>query len=466
MTSRFIVGLLFIGSLFVECKKSTFPPPNILYINIDDLGWMDTNPYGSTFYETPHISSIAQSGMLFKRAYAGAANCAPSRASLLTGLNTPRHGIFTVGSSERGKSEHRKLIPVENKTVLADSFVTIAEVLKSNGFRTASFGKWHLGEDPVDQGFDVNFGGDSRGNPGRTGYFNPAQFPNMEASKAGSYLTDELTSQAINFISESKSKPFFTYLSFYSVHTPLRAKEPVIQKYKDKGGNELQNHVTYAAMIESVDENIGRILNHLKRNKLLHNTLIIFTSDNGGIREISSQHPLRGGKGSYYEGGIRVPFIASWPDKIARGTVNNTPITGLDFFPTILEILDIKYDNYTLDGNSILPLFLGQEMESRPLYWHFPIYLQAYAGPGDDARDTLFRTRPGSIIIVNDLKLHHYFEDNAIEMYNLIEDTGERTDISQQEPMLAKQLYSQLENWRKEIKAPIPTILNPEYQID
>ncbi len=450
--------------LFICCNQGIPNRPNIVYINVDDLGWKDTEPYGSTYYETPNVARLAASGKMFKRAYASAANCAPSRACLMTGLHTPRHEIFTVGSSERGSSRDRKLIPIENNTILADSFRTISEVLQFNGYRTGAFGKWHLGEDPLQRGFDVNFGGDQRGNPGKNGYFNPSEFPNMKDSNPGSYLTDELTSHVIKFMSESDTQPFFVYLSFYSVHTPLQAKKELIKKYELKTGNEFQNHATHAAMIESADINVGRILNFLSDNNLLKHTLIYFTSDNGGIASISSQHPLRGGKGSYYEGGIRVPLIISWEGQIQPGTVDHTPTTNLDFFPTILDITGITFSDYPLDGISIQPLFTNREIESRTLYWHFPIYLQAYAGPEDDARDTLFRTRPGSVLISDDYKLHHYFEDDALELYHLKDDIGERYDLSHGEPELTSRLFKRLDHWRKTVGAPIPHLSNPEYE--
>ena len=447
--------------LFHSCIIEESEKPNIIYINVDDLGWVDTEIYGSTYYETPHINKLAESGMRFTRAYASAANCAPSRACLLTGLNTPRHGIYTVNSSERGKSEHRKLIPFKNTTVLADSFVTIAEVLQLNGYRTGTFGKWHLGDDPTTQGFEINFGGDKRGNPGPEGYFNPSLFPNMEEVNQGINLTDELTSRAIQFIKNSRDQPFFLYLPYYAVHTPLRAKNELIKKYAAKSGNDFHDNEVFAAMIDNLDQNVGRILTYLEKKRLLHNTIIIFTSDNGGLRSISSMYPLRGCKGSYYEGGIRIPLIVSWENKIESGSINHAPTTNLDFFPTVLDILQIESSSFKPDGHSILPLLTGSERESKPMFWHFPVYLQSYDGIHDDTRDSLFRTRPGSVVIIENWKLHQYFEDDSSELYNLDDDIGERKDLSQVHIEKRNELLDTLNAWRKATNAPIPSEQNP-----
>ncbi len=437
--------------------------PNILLINVDDLGWADTEAYGSTFYETPNINWLARKGMRFTQAYAAASNCAPSRACMLSGQQTPRHGIYTVANSTRGKAEDRKLIPTPNTTVLVDSFITIAEVLKKVGYQTATFGKWHLGEDPMTQGFDVNVAGYHKGNPGKDGYFNPSKFINLEDSPKGAHLTDELTKKAIEFITEHQQQPFFAYLPFYAVHTPLQTKKELENKYKQKGGNELQNHEIYAGMVETVDTNIGKLLHTLRQLDLLKNTLIIFTSDNGGIRAVSSQHPLRAGKGSYYEGGIRVPLIMVWDKQIAANTLCHTPVSQLDFFPTILELLAISSYNKPLDGISIVPLLKGETIPDRSLHWHFPIYLQAYRGAKDDARDTLFRTRPGSVIRYQNWKLHHYFEDNGLELYNLETDISERENLMEQYPEKGKALLDRLSAWRTALNAPIPTQLNPTF---
>lgn len=460
-----IISILFvvlITSGNAQNSKVQNSKPNIIYINVDDLGWMDTETYGSTFYETPNITKLAASGMTFTQGYAGAANCAPSRACLMSGQNTPRHGIYTVSNSDRGNVKTRKIIPIKNTEILADSNITMAEMFKKAGYTTGTFGKWHLGEDARTQGFDVNIGGDKRGNPGQNGYFSPYNIANIDQLKDGENLTDRLTEEAIKFIKTNKDKPFFVYLPFYAVHTPLKTFPKLKQKYLDKGGDELQYHAEYAGMVETVDKNIGLLLKALDALKL-DNTLIIFTSDNGGIRAISSQHPLRAGKGSYYEGGIRVPFIVSWKGVIEPKTVSNTPISNLDAYPTFMDILDVKIPEKILDGVSILPVLKGKSIKDRSLYFHFPIYLQAYNGEKDDARDPLFRTRPGSVIIDGKWKLHQYFEDGELELYNLEEDLGERINLVEINTKKTSELLEKLNRWRKEIKAPIPSKLNPEF---
>ncbi|SDR65498.1 Arylsulfatase A [Polaribacter sp. KT25b] len=453
-------GLLSCNAQNLEKSESK---PNIIYINVDDLGWMDTETYGSTFYETPNINKLAESGLKFTNGYASAANCAPSRACLISGQNTPRHGIYTVSNSDRGNEKTRKIIPIKNTEILADNNITIAEMLKQEGYITGTFGKWHLGEDPKTQGFDVNVGGAKHGNPGKDGFFSPYNIKNIVDNKKGENLTDRLTQEAISFIKEHKEKPFFLYLPYYAVHTPLSTTNALEQKYKEKGGNPFQNKAVYAGMIETVDRNIGLILDEIKALNL-KNTLIVFTSDNGGIRAISHQDPLRAGKGSYYEGGIRVPYIISWDGVVKPNTVSKTPITNLDFYPTFMDILNVENLNKIVDGTSILPILKGKTINDRSLFFHFPIYLQAYNFKIDDGRDPFFRTRPGSVIIDGDWKLHQYFENNEIELYNLKTDLGERNNLVDVHPEKVAALLKKLKSWRTEINAPIPTELNPKYE--
>jgi arylsulfatase A-like enzyme len=466
MKKEFFNGFVLLF-MFFFCTAQNMPQkrakPNIIYINVDDLGWMDTGTYGSTFYETPNIDKLAKSGMKFIQGYAAAANCAPSRACFMSGQNTPRHGIYTVGNSDRGNAKTRKLIPIENKEILADSVFTIAEMFKQQGYVTGTFGKWHLGKDAKTQGFDVNKAGGGQGAPGKGGYFSPYNLPFLENGPEGENLTDRLTQESIQFITANKDKPFFVYLPFYAVHTRLETSPELKEKYTNKGGNELQNNAVYAGMIETVDKNVGILVEALKKLNL-ENTLIVFTSDNGGLRQISSQKPLRAGKGSYYEGGIRVPFIVSWKGEIAPNTISRTPVTNLDFFPTFMDILGAKVPNVVLDGISIFPVLKGKSIKTRDLFFHFPIYLQADGNDRHiDYHDPIFRTRPGSVIIQGDWKLHQYFEDNALELYHLGTDLGERNNLFEINPKKANELLKKLENWRTATKAPIPQKLNPEY---
>ena len=452
--------MLFLITTTVFSQKK----PNIIYINVDDLGWKDVGFMGSTYYDTPNIDTLSKEGMVFTQGYAGAANCAPSRACLISGQNTPRHGVYTVSNSTRGNSKERKIIPTPNTEHITDAMFTIAEMLKASGYTTGTFGKWHVTENPLNDGFDVNIGGNERGNPGGNGYTAPYNnLPNLDKAPVGENLTDRLTTEAINFVKKNKDQPFFLYLPYYAVHTPLMGKPELIEKYKNKGGSDGQDNPVYAAMVENVDINIGRLLKTIDKLKISKNTIVVFTSDNGGIRSISSQNPLRAGKGSYYEGGTRVPYIVKWPNTIKAGSINNTPIVNLDFFPTFMEILNVKLPNKILDGKSILPLLKGNRMEDRPLFWHFPIYLDAYDQSKDDGRDPLFRTRPGSTVLFENWKLHHYFEDNALELYNLESDLGERNNLANSNPEKAQELYKILDTWRKEVYAAVPSALNPEY---
>ncbi|MCD4734907.1 MAG: sulfatase [Bacteroidales bacterium] len=452
--------------VFTSCQedKKEDTKPNIVLILVDDLGWKDTHTYGSDYYQTPNIDKLAEHGMTFTNAYASASNCAPSRACLLSGLYTPRHGIYTVNSSERGKTESRKLIPTPNEIVLHDSIITIAEVLKKAGYKTASIGKWHLAENPCTQGFDLNVGGNHLGHP--KSYFSPYKNKDLPDGADGEYLTDRLTNEAIKFIKNNKDNKFFLYLPYFTVHSPLQAKKELIVKYKAIEGNEGQSNPVYAAMIETMDKNVGRIIATLDSLKLSENTLLIFSSDNGGVARISSQQPLRYGKGSYYEGGIRVPLIVSWPGKIKPKTKSDIPVSNIDFYPTLLEVTGIAEPISTkLDGQSLIPLFFGEnDFDSlRAIFWHFPIYLQSSNHQFMDGRDAYFRTRPGSAVRAGNWKLHEYFEDGTIELYNLEVDPGEQYNLAEEYQEITKKLYQSLLEWRMETNASVPNELNPFY---
>jgi arylsulfatase A-like enzyme len=445
-------------------NKKEDKKPNIVLILVDDLGWKDTHTYRSDYYQTPNIDKLAKGGMTFTNAYASASNCAPSRACLLSGLYTPRHGIYTVNSSERGKTRLRKLIPTPNETVLHDSIITIAEELKIADYITASIGKWHLGDDPCTQGFDLNVGGTHLGHP--KSYFSPYKNKAIKDSFEGEYLTDRLTNEAIRFIERNKSQKFFLYLPYFTVHSPLQATKDLVEKYENVEGAEGQNNPVYAAMVEAMDKNVGRIIATLDSLKLSENTLLIFSSDNGGVARISSQQPLRYGKGSYYEGGIRVPLIVSWPGKIHPNSKSDAPVSNIDFYPTLLEVTGITESISTkLDGKSLMPLLLGEnEFDTqRPIFWHFPIYLQSTNDQFKDGRDMYFRTRPGSVVRAGKWKLHEYFEDGAIELNNLQDDPGEQNNLAEKYPEIVKQLYQLLDEWRTETNAPVLNELNPYY---
>lgn len=465
---RFIFGLILFCSL-VSCAESAADPtgddpPNVILVVVDDLGWRDVGFMGSTYYETPNLDALSQTSLVFTNAYAGASNCAPSRACLLSGQNTPRHGIYTVSPSDRGHKKTRKIVPTPNTKTLPDSVLTLANVLQSNGYATCSIGKWHVGEDPTTQGFDINIGGTHAGHP-KT-YFSPYQNPKLKDGPEGEYLTERLSGEAVHFIRNHQEEPFFLYLPYFTIHTPLQGKPGLVNKYEGKkmsGGQ--GRHPHYASMIETMDSGIGYIMRTLKSLGLEENTIIIFTSDNGGISYLSRQHPLRAGKGSYYEGGIRVPFLVHWPDQIKNGRVSETPITLLDVYPTVLDLLGLpKPADKLLDGLSLKNHILEEEaVAERPLYWHFPIYLQAYRKGEDESRDSLFRTRPGTVMRMGNWKLHEYFEDGALELYNLADDLGETNDLSQSNPEKTAELHQMMQSWRESTGAPVPTELNPDY---
>ena len=441
--------------------------PNILYINIDDLGWADLSINGSTYYETPNIDHLASQGMQFTQGYSSSANCAPSRACALTGQQTTRHGVYTVKSSKRGLSKDRKIIPIKNTLFIEEDNKTFAHVLKSAGYKTITIGKWHVSPDPLKNGFDINIAGSTDGGPYTGGYHSPFKYVNLEVKEKGTYLTDKITDEAIRLIKENKAKPFCLYLPYYMIHSPLQAKKHLVEKYKNKAPSATQDNAVYAAMIETMDNNIGRLIASIKAEGLEENTLVVFTSDNGGVSDFSLQTPLRGGKGMYYEGGIREPFFIKWPKVIPANSKCDEPVTNLDFFPTFCELAEIKPPNdKILDGISLVPLFTGKKIVERELYWHFPIYLQAYKSNPDsmlEARDPLFRTRPGSVIRDGDWKLHYYFEDNEIELYNLAQDIGEKNDLHKQQPDKAEELLQKLKKWWVKMDAPIPTKSNPDY---
>lgn len=455
-----LVVLVGLGGMLCGAEGRAEAPgkPNILYINADDLGVMDVGFMGDTRYRTPNLDRLASEGMVFSNGYAPAANCAPSRAACLSGQAAPRTGVYTVGTSERGESKTRELIPIKNTVHLADEMVTVADELKACGYVTCQVGKWHVGNDPTRQGIDINVAGLHWGAP--KSYFSPYGNPHLTDGAEGEYLTDRLTDEAIGFIGAHKERPFFLYFPYYTVHTPLQGRQDLVANYQGQKGVD----VNYAAMIEALDENVGRLLDFLDASGLSSNTLVLFSSDNGGIRHISSQEPHRAGKGSYYEGGIRVPLTARWPGRIEAGSSCEVPVTGLDFYPTLVEVAGGSVaEGKVIDGSSLVPLLTGSgSLAERALFWHFPIYLQKYA-TDDDARDPLFRTRPGSAMRLGRWKLHEYFEDGGMELYDLEKDPGERTNLAQTMPEQVEELKKKLDAWRAEILAPIPDTRNPDF---
>ncbi len=425
--------------------------PNIIVILADDFGWKDAGFRGSRYYETPHLDRLAGQSVEFTRAYA-CPSCAPSRAALLTGQYSPRTGVFMVGESDRGDKARQKLVPVPNVQDLRTEAVTLAEVLSAQGYATALIGKWHLGggpNGPESQGFGLNVAGFHGGTPPT--YFSPYRIPTIEDGPPGEYLTDRLTDEAISFMKKNRERPFFLYLPHYAVHVPIEAREDLRKAFAAKPPDGEQKDPGYAAMILSLDESVGRILDAVDRLGLAGKTHIIFTSDNGGQTGITAQPPLREGKGWLYEGGVRVPMLVRSPGTTAAGTKNDRPVHLVDLFPTILEWAGIDppaglpLDGVSLAGQSSNPV---APMTSRDLFWHFPGYQPMKSG---------FRITPSSMLVNDDWKLIERFEDGSLELYNLKDDVSEQHNLAGLQPAKAEELQARLASWRQALSAPMPT---------
>lgn len=439
--------------------------PNIVFIMADDLGCTDLGCTGSDYYETPHIDRLAAEGLLFTQAYAPAANSAPSRACFMTGLYTPRHGVFTVSPSERGDATKRQLIPIPNTEDVAADFETLAEALSRAGYACGHVGKWHLGDDadgtgPLSQGFLSNVGGNRAGSP--YSYFYPYRkkkteqyHEGLETGTPGEYLTDRLTDEAIRFVEQHREGPFFLYLAHYAVHTPLQAPEDLIAKYRAKTPGAHHTNAVYAAMIERLDSGVGRLLEALERLGLTVNTLVVFCSDNGGSEPVTDNYPYRGGKGTPYEGGIRVPVILRWPGVIEAGSRSELPICSIDFYPTFVRLAGGE-PSAELDGEDLFTQMSAPH--SRDLFWHFPAYLESYRGT-----EASFRATPYSIVRSGDWKLIYYYEDRHRELFNLREDPYETHDVAAEERERCDALYAKLVRWIQQTRAPMPSLVNPQY---
>jgi arylsulfatase A-like enzyme len=446
--------------------------PNIVFILADDLGQRDLACCGSTFYETPHLDALARAGMRFTDAYAACNVCSPSRAAILTG-KYPARLHLTDWLPGRKEGPAQKLLHPPILGHLPPGEVTFASAFKEAGYTTAFMGKWHLGGKefyPEHYGFDINIGGCDKGHP--PSYFSPYNIPTLPDGPKGEYLTDRLTDEACKFIEQSRDKPFLLYLSHYAVHNPQQAKPEIIAKFKAKSAahppagpelmedlgrkvRQVQNVPVYAANIASLDESVGRVVAKLKELKLDENTIVIFTSDNGGLSTAegtpTSNAPLRMGKGWNYEGGIREPLIIHWPGVTKPGSLSNQPTIGTDIYPTLLEIAGLPpRPQQHLDGISIVPALKGQSLPQRPLFWHYPHYSNQGGGPS-------------AAIRLGDFKLIEDFEDNHALLFNLKEDLGEHNDLSQKLPDQAADLLKQLHAWQKSVDAAFPTP-NPAYK--
>ena len=438
------------GLISIAAPLAAQSPPNVVFILVDDLGWTDAGFMGSDFYETPNIDALAASGVRFTNAYAATTVCSPTRASILTGKYPARlrvtdwiHGHSRPWARLRVPDWTHKLRPAET---------TIAEVLVRVGYDTVTIGKWHLGHDsPEVHGFDANIAGYDRGQP--PSYHAPYEIPTLEEGSDGEYLTDRLTSEAVEFIEQHRERSFFLYLPYYTVHTPIQPKADKLEKYAAKEPGAAHRNPGYAAMIESLDEGVGRILSSLERLDIDDKTVVIFTSDNGGLvldlsdwGPITSNVPLREGKGSSYEGGVRVPLAIRWPGVTEPGRVVDVPVISADFFPTIVDMVGIRSAQAEdIDGESLAPLLRGAEtLERDALFWHYPHYHPGGATPYGAVRK-------------GDLKLIEFYEDERIELYNLKDDPGESTNLAETMPDLALVLRQALRRWRRGIGAQMPT---------
>ena len=446
--------------------------PNFVFFLVDDLGYSDVGCYGSNYYKTPNIDKLAYEGVRFTNAYASGMVCSPSRASILTGKYPARLRITTAipikGYARIKNGTGTPLMDADYTMNLPLEELTIAEVLKNNGYSTSSIGKWHVCKDslffPQNQGFDENIGGSGRGHSAN--YFYPyygkwrmaeghpwIEWNTVKGGKPGDYLTDRLTVDALNFIEKNKNKPFFLYLSHYAVHTPIQVKENTLLKYKDAVPDKERGHIypKYAAMIESVDQSLGSIVKKLEQLNLTDNTIIIFTSENGGHGKWTSNYPFRGNKGNFYEGGIRVPLIFKWSKKIKSSQIIEDHVIGNDFYPTLLEMAEIPLiPNQHIDGISLWSLLnAGKKIDRNELFWHFPNYIGA--GHPDPAR-------PSSVIRSGKWKLIENLENGEVELYDLKNDISEKNDISKKFQKKVVELKNKLNNWRIQVNAQMPLI--------
>lgn len=487
---RFLFCLIIIPIYFVPAVQGQ-DKPNIIFIMADDLGWQDVGFMGSQWFETPNLDKLARESLVFTNAYMYP-TCSPSRAALLTGQQSFRTGIYNVPVLEKGDDKHN----IFSRWTVSQDHPIYAEPLQEAGYRLIHIGKWHLvGPNPAEEtnfplktplkqptngnldwlaehrtpelmayyptgrGFHETVGGTWWGDPARGysegyqsesgGYIAPFKNPFIEDKEGDEWLTDRLTDEAIGFIDRNKDEPFFVNLHYYAPHRPtVPRSEKWLEKYRNKspdsitgqGAVNLEEIAGYATMIESIDDNVQRIIDYLEKEGLRENTLVIFTSDNGFNGLQSNTNTLRGAKGTVYEGGIRVPAFANWPGKIASGT-SEVPICGMDYFPTFLELAGVTDYHGILDGKSLVPLLERQELEPRALYWHIA---------------STYKNPPCSIIRVEEWKLIQYLLDGEIELYNLDTDLKEENNLADENPELTAQLLAKLSSWRKENKVPIP----------
>jgi len=480
-----VAGLAFVSWVSPLAAEDVPTCPNFVFILADDLGWQDTGFAGAQFFETPRLDQLASEGMIFSNAYSGGPNCSPTRACFITGTYTPRHHIYTPGGRAKGDSRYmRLLVPTVNRknkalnrkaeqlfpitNDLDPEFISIAEVLKTVGYTSARLGKWHLGDDT--QGFDINSSDGISGPEGN-------HYGDID-------VAESLTDRALSFIEENRETPFFLYLSHWDVHTPHQAREKVVEKYRAKleslpEAERANFNPVYAAMIEAVDTSVGRVVDKIDALGLAEKTLIFFTSDNGGLESlgffgqpgspkraaVSQLAPLRGQKGSLFEGGVRVPACARWTGVIPPGSRCDVPIASVDFLPTFAAMAGAELPaSQPVDGADLLPLFRGESIAERAIFWHYPLYL---SGAGidivrPDGKTYSWRGFPSTSLRRGLWKMIHFHEDDAVALYNLEDDPGEQNDLARELPEKTAELRAELTAWQKATGAPIPSQPNPE----
>jgi arylsulfatase A-like enzyme len=435
-----------------EADRGAGARPNVVVVLVDDMGWKDLSCQGSDFYRTPHVDRLAASGMRFTSGYSACTVCSPTRAALLTGQYPARlHITDWIAGHDRPFAKLK--IPAWQKRLPLET-VTVAERLKAAGYATASIGKWHLGAagfSPREQGFDENVGGTDRGQP--PSYFSPYRIPTLADGPPGEYLTDREAAEAVRFIREHRDRPFFLYLPHHCVHTPIQAKPEVAARYAGRLGEAGGKNAAYAAMVESVDDALGSILDTLDALGLRDRTAIFFTSDNGGLAQMTDNAPLRAGKGSAYEAGVRVPFLVSWPGVTRPGTTSDVPVITPDIPATILDVTGVGPEpSQPLDGASLAAALRGGGLDRDALYWHYPHY-----HPGG--------ATPHSAIRSGDFRLVHFYEDGHSELYNLRSDPGEAADLADADPVRTAALEARLDSWLADVGAQLPTA-NPDFDPD
>ncbi len=493
MNKHFIKSTVLLLSGLIMASCSPTPPqqketakkrhPNIIIVNSDDMGWGDLACYGNPIHETLNIDAFAEEAVRFTDFYAAAPVCTPTRASIMTGKYPARLKMTVWSENARGQHgiiHGKKMIPGEAIADLPQGETTIAEVLHKQGYHTIHVGKWHLGESeyyPETQGFDINIGGGSWGCPATffypyTGPFQEGQryIPGLGRSgtgdngyfkdREGEYLTDRLTDEAISIMKDAVStdKPFFMNLNYYAVHTPIEAPDSIVDYYRnkiEKAGKDF--NPTYAAMVHIVDKNVGRVLKCIQDLGIYENTFVLFTSDNGGFiythlgEKIADNGPLRSGKGSLHEGGIRIPLIIRYPGMTPKGENCNVPTISNDFYPTLCDVAGINTNEHKTDGLSLLPVLQNPkaDLPRESLFWHYPHYY--------------LTTTPVSAVRCGDWKLLKYYESNTVELYNLKDDISEKENLAGTKPEITKEILGKLDNWLKETDASIPRP-NPDFK--